>query len=88
MRPVPRSRHNAQRVGHALVLGQFEVGDGITRAIRAHAQIRCGGEGIDLRRVEHGRGDVGGRDRVQFIAGQLFLDEAVPGLVGVEERIT
>ena len=79
-----RSRHDAERIGDALVLGQGDVGDRISGTVGSQAQVGRRREGIDLRRVEDGRGDVGGRDRVQLIAGELFLDEAIPGLVGVE----
>ena len=79
-----RGRHDAQRVGDALVLGQFEVGDRVAGSVGAHAQEGRGGEGVDLGRVEHRGGDIGGRDPMEFVAGQLFLDEAVPRLVGVE----
>ena len=79
-----RGRHDAQRVGDALVLGQCEVGDGVAGAVGPHAEEGRGGEAFELGRVEHRGRDVGGRDTVEFVAGQLLLDEAIPRLVGVE----
>lgn len=65
-------------VGEDLIAGEVGVGDGGVGGVRGHAEEAGGGEEVGVVLVVDGGGGGVVGDASEFIAGELFCEEAVP----------